>query len=387
MDFDVAIVGAGPAGTWAAYRLARDGARVALIDGSHPREKPCGGGLSARALDLLRPIANRLPCTVVTDRAEFVASGVAASVSLPPADARLPALAIASRADFDRMLLDAAQAAGARHVPRRVTGFARTTSGWTIETDTHRFAAAWLIGADGANSLVRRTVHAAFTRADLSIASGYFVHGRTASNIDIEFTDSPPGYLWAFPRPDHLAVGVCGQADATTSADLFGAARRWVEQHAPAPASALQKYSWPIPSLSERSLAHERPSGDRWLLAGDAAGLVDPITREGIFFALQSGDFAAGSILGADPAGTYAARLRAHIYPELRRASRMKDKFFGAGFKTLLVGALQRSERIRGIMADLVAGRQTYRGLRRRLLMTGEVRLALAYLQLTLPSA
>ena len=78
-----------------------------------------------------------------------------------------------------------------------------------------------LVGADGANSLVRRTVARPFPRGALSIASGYYVHGLSASHIDIVFTQSPAGYLWSFPRPDHLAVGVGAQADEATSAQLF----------------------------------------------------------------------------------------------------------------------------------------------------------------------
>ena len=78
-----------------------------------------------------------------------------------------------------------------------------------------------MVGADGANSLVRRTLTRPFRRGALSIASGYYVHGLSASQIDIVFTQSPAGYLWSFPRRDHLAVGVGAQADEATSAQLF----------------------------------------------------------------------------------------------------------------------------------------------------------------------
>ena len=112
MNPDVAIVGAGPAGARAAFVLARAGARVAIFDPSHPREKPCGGGVTGRALslvaDAIAPGAS--PATVV--RSVRFTGGVgtdAASVPLPTADA----LVVASRAAFDRALLTAAEAAGA----------------------------------------------------------------------------------------------------------------------------------------------------------------------------------------------------------------------------------------------------------------------------------
>ena len=385
MHFDVGIVGAGPAGAWAAYRLACAGARVAIVDGSHPREKPCGGGVSARALAVLAPLGARLPPAIDVSAARFSVPDRGAAVPLRHDAAHAPALLVASRRELDGALLDGARAAGADHIARRVASFARTDRGWSIVTDTSRLSASWLIGADGANSLVRGMLLRPFSRAELSVASGYFVRDRTGADIDIEFTSSPPGppgYLWSFPRPDHLAVGVCGQAHETTSAALLAAASRWIDCHAPGAARA--RYSWPIPSLTERAITRERPAGDRWMLIGDAAGLVDPITREGIFFALQSADFACSSISGRDSAASYLRALRSHVYPELRKAARMKTRFFSSSFNRLLIAGLQRSERIRRIMAALISGQQTYTGLRRQLLLTGELRLAVEYVKLGL---
>src|SRR5262245_6953234 len=115
---DVAVVGAGPAGAAAAFALARAGARVTMFDGSHPREKPCGGGVTARALDLVADAidVSRLPATTI-DRVRFTSarSRTEAVVPLPA-----PALVVASRATFDRALLDAARGAGATLVESRV---------------------------------------------------------------------------------------------------------------------------------------------------------------------------------------------------------------------------------------------------------------------------
>jgi flavin-dependent dehydrogenase len=103
---------------------------------------------------------------------------------------------------------------------------------------------------------------------------------------------------------------------------------------------------------------------------------VDPITREGIYFALRSGDIAADSLLsGRDPAARYAAQIRDEVHAELARAARLKARFFRPRFIALLMRALQSSAPIADVMGDLIAGRQTYRGLRRRLLSTLELRL------------
>jgi flavin-dependent dehydrogenase len=220
-----------------------------------------------------------------------------------------------------------------------------------------------------------------FDRADLSIATGFFVHGIASRSVSIAFEDEPPGYLWSFPRPDHLAVGVCAQADAAGPATLLPIASAWITQHVSGP-STLERYSWPIPSLRERTLESERPSGPRWMLLGDAAGMVDPITREGIFFALVSGEAAADSLLEAgDAAASYLQRVRSLVYEELTRAARLKARFFNPRFTGLLLRALEESAAIRRIMTDLVAGHQPYRGLRRRLLGTLQVRLLIDMLK------
>jgi geranylgeranyl reductase family protein len=374
--FEVVIVGAGPAGSWTAFRLARAGMRVAILDGSHPREKPCGGGITGRALQLVRTAL--LPASVPSvriNRATFNHKSCAAQVELSGDSLGYPPLVVACRRDFDKALLSAAIAAGAEHQPVRVTGVRSTAAGWTIETRHGATEARWVVGADGANSLVRRHVARAFSREELSIATGYFIHGRSSRDIVVSFEDEPAGYLWSFPRPDHLAVGICAQADQSSSSALRAQVDRWIAQNL-VPGGALERYSWPIPSLGERSLARERSTGPGWILVGDAAGLVDPITREGIYFALQSADIAADALIrGAHVEAEYLDRLRSEIHGELARAARLKARFFQPRVIGLLVNTLGRSARIRGVMADLVAGRQPYDGLRRRLFQTLEWRL------------
>lgn len=373
---DVAIVGAGPAGCWAAYTLARKGARVALIDGSHPREKPCGGGITGRGLELVRgAIEPDAFDAVPVQTATFVDGRRTATIRLDEPGDGGHVLTIAPRRTFDGALLRAATAAGASLVASRATDVARVNGGWRIATQTGAVGAAWLLGADGPNSLVRRRVSRPFRRQDLSIATGYFVHGVSSREITVEFEHDPPGYLWAFPRRDHIAVGVGAQADESSSAALLSLAERWIRRHLHRDRVRLERYSWPIPSLGDEALARERPSGDRWMLVGDAGGFVDPITREGIFFALASAEAAAESLARPDPSGAYAARIRHGIQDELRRAARLKARFFARPFTSLFVDAVQRSQRVQHVVADLIAGRQQYRGLRRRLLRTFELRL------------
>ena len=398
MRYDVAIIGAGPAGAWCACRLAMAGARVALIDGSHPREKPCGGGVTARALALVGDHASAaVNQGVAIDSARFSYRG--RNVGVPLADPGRPLrLGVFPRRDFDARLVSRAAAAGADLIAEHAIDATWESSGWIVRTRTPstrpstRFArsgqaptagsarmgtvvhATWIVGADGPGSMVRKRVSRPFDRADLSIACGHFVHGVTSTRIDVAFEDAPAGYLWSFPRRDHLAVGICAQADAASVATLMPIADRWIAENVNG--GTLERYSWPIPSLSEAALEKERPAGNGWMLAGDAAGLVDSITREGIFFALESGAAAAASLIEArNSAGRYIERLRDTAYRELMLAARIKARFYRPAFMRLLITGLQRSERIRRILADLVAGEQPYATLRPRLLRTMEWKL------------
>jgi flavin-dependent dehydrogenase len=395
-DLDVGIVGAGPAGAAAAWLLARAGARVAIFDPSHPREKPCGGGVTGRAIPLVHEALAAAPVRpIVITHARFEATTSAVADGPPPAEVALPAdglspatgLVVLSRAELDRALLDAAVRAGARLVPERVVAVQAAAGSAEIVTTRSRHAVAWLLGADGAGSLVRRRLARPFRRDQLSIATGFFAHGVSGTSIVIACVSEPTGYVWSFPRADHLAIGIGADADAGwTAAALRAHTLDWAERARLAPGARLTPYAWPIPTLGPGDFDQERPAGPRWMLLGDAAGLVDPLTREGIYWALASGAWATEALAAGtgDPAVRYAARLREEAYPELGRAARAKAGFFRPAFTRLLVEALHGSARIRAVMADLVSGRQPYRGLRRRLLATGELGWAWRLLRLEL---
>jgi flavin-dependent dehydrogenase len=308
--------------------------------------------------------------------ARFTDSPRARSVTIPLDD---DALVVASRSAFDGMLLGAAQQAGAALVASRALDVTQTAQGFLIQTQSGRVSAPLLIGADGANSLVRRRLARPFARADLSIATGYFAHGATSDEIVVEMSADPPGYIWSFPRPGHLAIGICAQADGgATAGELRVRTEAWLRDLALAREARLEPYSWPIPSLSAAGFGSLTTSGPGWFLAGDAAGLVDPITREGIYFALLSGEWAAQA--AASSSGTagprYGERIHDEIAADLARAARYKAGFFRPRFTRLLIDALRESAGIRAVMADLVAGRGAYSSLKWSLARTLEVGLA-----------
>jgi geranylgeranyl reductase family protein len=364
---DAVVVGAGPSGCMAARDLARAGARVTILDGSHPREKPCGGGVTGRALSFGNT-STLISQGWTIRQVRFEAGGRAATVRVNDPDT----LRIFDRGTFDTALLRDAINAGATHLRERVVRCDRVTDGWEVASNGRTIRAAWLLGADGACGITRKIIAQPFERTDISIASGSFVYGVSLEEIVIGFTETPRGYLWSFPRRDHLAVGTCAQAHETSSARLHAMTDAWLDGYAPARAHARRRYSWPIPSLRAETFCGQPTSGARWMLLGDAAGLVDPITREGIYFALASGVHAASALSSTDAARAYDTRIRDGIHPELRDAARLKEGVFRPRFTRLLIDALESSAAIRAVMIDLIAGRQPYATLKRRLLGTLE---------------
>ena len=374
-DLDVIVAGAGPAGALAARSLARAGANVAVVDGSFPREKPCGGGVTGRALALVQ---NGMPELSPSGRTitslKFEAGAAVADVAVGSSGV----LEVFSRDVFDTALLRQATSAGARHFKTRVRRIARDAQNWRVElSDGSSLRAPWLLGADGAGGVVRRQVFRPFERRHLSVAAGAYVDGVQCHQIVIGFVDRPRGYLWSFPRPGHLAVGACAQADEGTTAEMHAITDRWLDSYPPAARLPRRRYAWPIPSLGAGDFDVERPAGSGWMLLGDAAGLVDPITREGIYFALRSGILAAEALAQPASSDVYTAAVKDELNAELRRAAILKAGLFRPRFTRLLIDALNRSGAVRDVMVDLAAGRQTYRGLKRRLVRTWEIGLML----------
>jgi flavin-dependent dehydrogenase len=198
-----------------------------------------------------------------------------------------------------------------------------------------------------------------FAREQISVAAGFFVQGSTSAGIAIKSMTAQPGYLWSFPRPDHVAVGICAPAsERTASSTLLAQSQAWIQGEGRHRRSELRPYSWPIPSIGSSAPGRAPASGRGWMLLGDAAGLVDPLTREGIYYALLSGVWAAEALMGPALKAPYVyqQRLDEEIHPELARAAALSALFFSPRFSALLVDALRGSERIRTVFQDLVAG-------------------------------
>ena len=357
----LAIVGAGPAGSLLATKLAEGGIEATVFDASFPREKPCGGGLTGKALRELPdgPTGDPLPARRVAS-CRFEAEGGAVDVPL-----REP-VAVASRRELDAWLLRRATAAGARHVAERVVEVAR---GEVRTAASGRQAFDLVVGADGAGSLVRRSFLGPLPKERLAMAVGWYSRGEAP--MIVRFTPPLSGYLWAFPRPDHVGVGICAPLGEVPTRSLLARLEREVASTMPAlwdPEAERYAHTIPSPSVDPRDILEA--AGDGFALVGDAAALADPITGEGIFYALRSAALLARTLLAEGSPARYPERVLADFGRDLLKAAALHRRFYAPGFAGRMVRYAGRSPAIRDVLGDLVLGQQGYVGLKRRLLRT-----------------
>jgi geranylgeranyl reductase family protein len=364
----VAILGGGPAGAFAAERLAAAGLKVSLFDEKLAWEKPCGGGLTYKAYSQYPfLIENPAPKRFVTET--VLSAPMAADASLKLDDP----LVIYSRFDLNRLLLERAEHAGARIEKAHVAEIRRQGSLWQVRTSAGIAEADFCIVATGARNALRQ-VGTQLKAEDTMFALGYYVPGDQA-RINIQFLPRLEGYIWIFPRCGHLSVGICGKGEPAGS--LRKRLERFMNDRG-LPFRGARFYSHLLPSLNFASWPTNRVAGEGWMAVGDAAGLVDPITGEGLYYALRSADLAARALLSdvsslAEKVNQYRRSLQKDFASDLEFGSRLARRVFHGRFllrsvPTRMVQFTRRSPRFSAIMQDLFAGRQSYRELKRRLL-------------------
>lgn len=302
--YDAIIVGAGPAGSTAAYWLGEAGWKVLVLEKENlPRYKACGGGISGALLDEF-PFSFE---SLVESRVKKVTYALGQEqVTIPLPDR---AIYMVMRDKFDAHILGHANArvctaAPVRSVEERDDRVVVTTRGG------ERYEARYLIGADGANSVVARAVG---LRKKRRMPGAIEIEAEVSPEVMERFRDHPLfvfgeirlGYLWVFPKGDHLSVGIGSLGPRP--GEMQSVLRKVMLRYGIS-IDGQQFHGHPLPIY----LGPERLSTRRVLLAGDAAGLVDPLTGEGIRLAVTSGKIAAQALLSGHP-----ERYSFHIFRKI----------------------------------------------------------------------
>ncbi|MBK5928328.1 geranylgeranyl reductase family protein [Rhodobaculum claviforme] len=362
--YDVAVIGAGPAGAAAARHAAGLGLQVALVDRAvFPRDKLCGGGVTGRAATALRDVFG-LGITPdlfrSTARVRFQA-GTRVLGRIEDA----PPLHMTMRRAFDARLQRAACAAGAVAVERaRLSGIDTATRRITLEGGGG-LSYGVLIGADGVNSAVARHLFGrAFDPATIAFALEVEAPTPPDDWLEIDFDAAPWGYGWAFPKHDTLTLGVGGIHRANP--DLRARLEAYLARHGVA-ASGLRCKGAFLPAGDVRAV----PGRGAVVLAGDAAGLVDPMTGEGIAHAITSGRLAAEAAAAAlaggrpDSALSHYARALAPLQAEIRLARRLQALVFGPLTHGPMMSLVAARPGLQRRAVRLLAGEVDYADLRR----------------------
>jgi geranylgeranyl reductase family protein len=342
--FDAVVVGGGPAGSTTAYRLADAGASVLLVDKARfPRDKPCGGGITLRAV-------RQCPVDVTPVVEEWVD---AVELRFRYRDSvvrhsRQPVVWMTQRRRLDAFLLDAARERGV--VVREGTTVEVGPGNTLLLGSRESVAADVIVGADGANGTTARAVglgggivHGVAYEGN--VGYGTLPRERYARRMVVELADIPGGYGWVFPKGDHANVGVgAWQEEGPRIRDHL---RRVCEGHGldPAALESLRGHRLPLRTQGTRL------AGERALIVGDAAGLLDPVSGDGMYECFVSSRLAADAILDllAGRAATlepYAAAIDTALAPLHQASWKLKkalDRWPRASWRMARTGLVWRS--------------------------------------------
>ena len=360
---EIAIVGGGPSGAMCGEQLARAGHKVQIFDQRLAWEKPCGGGLTHKAVQCFPFLLdNPYPKKLVRSVELISSNDQRANLEMTHP------IVIYSRRVLNGMLLDRAKAAGCEVQQAHVLDVDTSTTKPRYSVDGEWRSADFLVLAAGARNQILPETRA-LQRDELEMTQGYFIP-QTADSIIVKFLPHFEGYIWSFPRCDHLSVGICGSMASHTSAELKTHLSAFVEKYG-LPTLDAQFYSHVLPSPKESTLSERPVMGKNWAMVGDAAAWVDPLTGEGLFYAMRSGELLGRSLAEGCPE-KYTAWVRAAFSSELEFAARIVRRFYrgsflGTAVTTRMVQFMNRSAVFRQLMSDLFSGTQDYTSLKRRL--------------------
>jgi len=390
-DAEVIVAGTGPAGSTAALRLARTGVRVLMLERDPlPRQKPCGGGISTRVLSRFPWLPSALTRIPTHPVSSLYLEGPSGGVFRMEANG--PAVILIRRVEYDYLLASLAREAGAEIVaPAAIAQASQNADGVTLRTrDGREFRAPFVIAADGVNSVVARRLglNPGWPRAKLALDMMEETPAATLRPAEPDTLSvfygygGAHGYAYIFPKREHLNVGIgylLPYFKERVDVAPYDLQRAFVgDLLARGLVSGESRREHFTPFLIPIGGPLKTTAQGRVLLAGDAGGFVNGFSAEGIYYAMVTGDLAAGAVLAARTAGAIdPARARRAYVRAWRRelGAELRDSVL---VQKYLLNSPERMDRVvRGanarpafseILVDYASGRLPYRAARRRLL-------------------
>ncbi len=350
---DIAIIGGGPAGSYLGYLLAKNGLHPIIFDYSHPREKPCGGGVSAFALEKFS-FLHEIP-TENTPEAEFeseIRSPEGFSVMIR---GDKPSWTI-SRLLLDKFILDKAIDSGSKLINEKVIDITPKGDIWEIKTDAGIYKAKIIIGADGVNSIVRKKILSPIPTNDIGICYGCFATSNKKETPLFKYFKNKQGYAWCFPRQNNVSIGV--GVDSSNSKNVKTLFEEFITSNYP-DVDILSKWGAKIPNIKDIDFYKTPCAGKNWILIGDAAGHVDPITGDGITYALWSAELASKAIMNNDPC-SFDQLWRNEYGDNLIAGCKMRHTFYNPFLLEFSLWIASKSKIASSILYDVMNSQQYY---------------------------
>jgi geranylgeranyl reductase family protein len=324
---EVAIIGGGPAGASCAIELAKHGVYATIFDHSHPREKPCAGGISNQVikkfpfLEPFRSIGFALSDFRIISYNDI-------QVMTKKHDYGF----CISRMLFDQGILNIAIAKGAKLVTEKVLDVKKLRDGWKIRTNKECHFARIIVGADGVNSVVRKNTVSPISKENLGLTFGYRATSVEDAQPTIKFLEIP-GYIWVFPGNNYINIGLGSELNYGNK--LKKLLDDFIHSYYSG-IKIISNYAALIPSASNPEFFSLPCSGKDWALVGDAAGHVDPTTGGGIFYALSGGRLAALAIK-ENEVHSYDNMWRKEYSHALIQSAKKKEEIFDPVTSTILI--------------------------------------------------
>ena len=360
---EVAVVGGGPAGSICSTELAKNGVDVVLFDHSHPREKPCGGAITGRIFKEFN-----IPNEIIERRVDWLIleNQNGESVRIHKKDMGI----FVMRKKFDYYWLKEAIKTNLTFYEEKICKISKDKNNWVLKTNKRKIKSKLLIGADGCSSLVRKTVLKPIPKILLGHCVGYHlphkkehIEKKFLNALELYFLGKPytdTGYIWIFPKSDYVTVGIgakLGTKNLKESLDKFISLHPASKRLSKEVSSNLHSHL--IPYITDYKFFDLPTSGKNWILIGDAAGHVNPISEEGIYYAMTGGKLAAKAYLEGD-IKLFEKYWRNKYGGDLYYGARFHKWFFKTSTIGLLIKLSQKNNALKDILYNIINPSSSY---------------------------